>query len=62
MGRVAPHASGDIWGIKYLSKAGADAQLKLYHEVTVAAASEQYFEYCNCHSKTGILRSFRLET
>jgi aldoxime dehydratase len=45
--------------MKYLSTVGADAKLKLYHEVTVAAASEQYFEYCNCHSKTGMLRKLR---
>ena len=42
--------------MNYLRKVGAAAQLKLYHEVTIAAASEQYFEYCNCHSKTGMLR------
>ena len=42
--------------MNYLRKVGAAAQLKLYHEVTVAAASEQYFEYSNCHSKTGMLR------
>jgi aldoxime dehydratase len=41
--------------MNYLRKVGAAAQLKLYHEVTVAAASEQYFEYCNCHSQTGML-------
>ena len=43
--------------MNYLRKAGTAAQLRLYHEVTVAAASEQYFEYCNCHSKTGMLRT-----
>ena len=46
--------------MNYLGKFGAAAQLKLYHDVTVAAASEQYFEYCNCHSKTGMLRTARL--
>lgn len=46
--------------MNYLRKVGAAAKLKLYHEVTVAAASEQYFEYCNCHSKTGMLRIARL--
>jgi aldoxime dehydratase len=30
--------------MNYLRKVGAAAKLKLYHEVTVAAASEQYFE------------------
>ena len=28
-----------------------------YHEVTVAAADEQSFEYHNCHPKTGMLCS-----
>jgi aldoxime dehydratase len=43
--------------MKYLGVMGPAAKLKLYHEVTVAAASEQYFEYYNCHSSTGMLRS-----
>ncbi|SPP94919.1 conserved protein of unknown function [Bradyrhizobium vignae] len=35
---------------------GASAKLRLYHEVTVAAAAdEQFFEYLNCHPKTGML-------
>jgi aldoxime dehydratase len=42
--------------MRYLSTMGPDARLKLYHEVTVAAAAEQYFEYFNCHPKTGLLR------
>jgi aldoxime dehydratase len=46
---------------KYMTAAGADAKLKLYHEVTVAAASEQYFEYSNCHAKTGMLRAAGLD-
>jgi aldoxime dehydratase len=29
--------------------------LRLYHEVTVAAADEQFFEYLNCHPGTGML-------
>jgi aldoxime dehydratase len=41
--------------MKYLSKYGPSAKLRLYHEVTVAAADEQFFEYFNCHSKTGML-------
>lgn len=32
-------------------------KLRLYHEVTVAAADEQFFEYINCHDQTGMLRS-----
>lgn len=42
--------------MQYLSKLGPAAQLKLYHEVTVARAQEQFFEYLNCHAKTGLLR------
>ena len=32
-------------------------KLRLYHEVTVAAADEQFFEYINCHDQTGLLRA-----
>lgn len=41
----------------YLSRLGPAAQLKLYHEVTVARADEQRFEYLNCHPRTGLLRA-----
>ncbi|MFK4725746.1 aldoxime dehydratase [Bradyrhizobium niftali] len=41
--------------IKYLSTLGPSAKLRLYHEVTVAAADEQFFEYRGCHPKTGML-------
>lgn len=41
--------------MKYLSKLGPAAKLRLYHEVTVAAAGEQFFEYRNCHPRTGML-------
>jgi aldoxime dehydratase len=43
--------------MKYLSKLGPAAKLKLYHEVTVAAADEQSFVYLNCHDRTGMLRA-----
>jgi aldoxime dehydratase len=43
--------------MRYLGTMGPAAKLKLYHEVTVAAAEEQYFEYYNCHSRTGMLRA-----
>jgi aldoxime dehydratase len=43
--------------MKYLSALGPAAKLKLYHEVTVAAADEQFFEYLNCHDRTGMLRA-----
>lgn len=41
--------------MKYLSTLGPSAKLRLYHEVTVAAADEQFFEYLNCHPRTGML-------
>ncbi len=31
-------------------------ELTLYHEVSVFDASNQYFEYTNCHPQTGLLR------
>jgi aldoxime dehydratase len=43
--------------MKYLSALGPSAKLRLYHEVTVATADEQFFEYLNCHPKTGMLAS-----
>lgn len=43
--------------MKYLMTVGPDARLRLYHEVTVAAADEQIFEYRNCHPATGMLRA-----
>lgn len=43
--------------MKYLSTLGPAAKLRLYHEVTVAAAEEQFFEYRNCHPRTGMLRT-----
>ncbi len=41
--------------MKYLSTLGPSARLRLYHEVTVAGADEQFFEYLNCHPGTGML-------
>jgi aldoxime dehydratase len=41
--------------MKYLSTLGPAAKLRLYHEVTVAAADEQFFEYRDCHPQTGML-------
>jgi aldoxime dehydratase len=43
--------------LRYLGALGPAAKLKLYHEVTVAAQDQQYFEYFNCHAGTGMLRS-----
>jgi aldoxime dehydratase len=48
-----------IFGVamKYLSTLGPAARLRLHHEVTVAAADEQYFEYVGCHPRTGMLKA-----
>ncbi|WP_199435034.1 phenylacetaldoxime dehydratase family protein [Qaidamihabitans albus] len=43
--------------MRYLSELGSAARLRLYHEVTVAAAEEQHFEYLGCHPATGMLRA-----
>jgi aldoxime dehydratase len=43
--------------MRYLTAMGATAKLRLYHEVTVATAEQQSFEYYNCHPKTGLLRA-----
>ena len=45
--------------MKYLAALGPKARLRLYHEVTVAAAEQQYFEYLGCHPETGMLRAAR---
>ena len=36
--------------MKYLSTLGPAAKLRLYHEVTVARADEQFFEYLRLSS------------
>jgi len=43
--------------LKYLGTMGASANLRLYHEVTVAAADQQRFEYLDCHGSTGLVRA-----
>jgi aldoxime dehydratase len=43
--------------LKYLSTMGADARLRLYHEVTVTEAEQQRFRYLGCHDRTGMLRA-----
>ena len=47
--------------MKYLSKLGPAAKLRLYHEVTVARLQEQFFEYSQCHPLTGMLRSVKVD-
>ena len=48
--------------MKYLSTLGPSAKLRLYHEVTVAAADEQFFEYQDCHPRTGMLAAVETVT
>jgi aldoxime dehydratase len=43
--------------MKYLSSLGPAAKLRLYHEVTVACAADQFFEYRRCHDRTGMLNA-----
>ncbi|MFC4949395.1 phenylacetaldoxime dehydratase family protein [Pseudonocardia sp. GCM10023141] len=40
--------------MKYLMTMGPAARLRLYHEVSVATADEQYFEYVDCREGTGL--------
>ena len=47
--------------MKYLTKLGPAARLRLYHEVTVARTNEQFFEYLNCHPQTGLLKALPAE-
>jgi aldoxime dehydratase len=42
---------------RHLRKFGADAKLRLYHEITVTRADEQTFVYLNCHDGTGLLNA-----
>lgn len=43
--------------IRSSQKMGDAAKLQLYHEVTVARADEQHFEYLGCHAQTGMLNA-----
>jgi aldoxime dehydratase len=47
--------------MKYLSTLGPAAKLRLYHEVTVARAADQFFEYLDCHPGTGMLKTVTVE-
>ena len=47
--------------MKYLSALGPAAKLRLYHEVTVARATDQFFEYLDCHPGTGMLKAVTVE-
>lgn len=41
--------------MRYLTRIGPSARLRLYHEVSVVTPDEQYFEYLGCHESTGLL-------
>jgi aldoxime dehydratase len=43
--------------MKHMSTLGPMATLQLYHEVTVVRSNEQFFEYCGCHERTGLLHT-----
>jgi aldoxime dehydratase len=43
--------------LRHLSSFGPETRLRLYHEVTVPAGSEQRFTYVGCHDQTGLLRA-----
>jgi aldoxime dehydratase len=47
--------------MKYLSSLGPAAKLRLYHEVMVARAADQFFEYRRCHDRTGTLNAVAKE-
>lgn len=51
------HAAIFSKAMRYLTAMGSNARLRLYHEVTVASADEQYFEYLGCHPRTGLLKA-----
>lgn len=46
--------------IKYQRTVGPAARLRLFHEVAVARSTEQFFEYANCHDRTGLLSAVGL--
>ena len=54
------HVAIFVAAMMYLTRFGAAAKLRLYHEVIVARADEQFFEYLQCHCRTGMLRSVDL--
>jgi aldoxime dehydratase len=44
-------------GVAYMRKLGPKAGLRTYHEISVVRADEQFFEYLNCHDRTGMLNA-----
>lgn len=43
--------------LRLLEQLKGQVDLRLYHEVSVARSHQQSFEYLNCHTRTGLLRS-----
>lgn len=43
--------------MKYVQEMNFQVNLKLFHEVLSIPAQSQYFEYINCHNKTGLLNT-----
>jgi aldoxime dehydratase len=41
--------------MRHLTSLGPAVKLRLYHEVAVVTTGQQFFEYWNCHAKTGLL-------
>lgn len=46
--------------MSHMKRFGAEALLRLYHEVLVVPAADQFFQYAHCHPDTGMLRARRL--
>ncbi|WP_084144981.1 phenylacetaldoxime dehydratase family protein [Amycolatopsis jejuensis] len=42
--------------MKFLTETGPGARFRPNHEVIVATAEQQHFEYVGCHPETGLLR------
>lgn len=42
-------------GMKHMKAFGADAGLRTFHEISILAKHEQFYEYVSCHPQTGLL-------
>jgi aldoxime dehydratase len=49
------HAKIFASAMRHMAEFGSTAELHLYHEVMVVERQHQWFEYLNCHDKTGLL-------
>lgn len=47
--------------MRYVQELNFQIALRLYHEISVIPASAQYFEYVNCHKKSGLLGQFTMD-